>query len=268
MTTTSLKRRPKPLNLFVEVLQVPLTPHFDITDSSQDIPQTSHHQFQERQKSITQSDTPEYIPQTKFHSPRAYTHQMVKRTKRPPNLTINLSINTSSPPEMLKISPGSLTPGPLAPEPVRRLPNFPTPITNNIVLGSEADANNLQYYEQFNITQVLTIIDKDFRLPEDITSRGVVNKIFQLPDSGNSNILEHFEEANKFLAENTTGSTLIHCHAGISRSATITIAYLMKIHRLNLDQCFSMVKDKRPAIAPNFGFLGQLQRYQETLGIN
>jgi len=261
MTTTSLKRRPKPLNLsFVEVLQVPLTPHFELTTDSSQTP-------------ITESETPNYIPhksdinQTQFHSP-AYTHQMVKRTKRPPNLTINLSINTSSPPEMLKISPGSLTPGPLAPEPVRRLPNFPTPITNNIVLGSEADANNLQYYEQFNITQVLTIIDKDFQLPADITSRGVVHKIFQLPDSGNSNILEHFEEANKFLAENTTGSTLIHCHAGISRSATITIAYLMKIHRLNLDQCFSMVKNKRPAIAPNFGFLGQLQRYQETLGIN
>jgi len=260
MTTTSLKRRPKPLNLFVEVLQVPLTPHFEVTTDSADT--------QANSPITIQSDSPKYIPQTQFHS-TDFTHQMVKRTKRrPPNLTINLAINTSSPPEMLKISPGSLTPGPLAPEPVRRLPNFPTPITNNIVLGSEADANNLQYYEQFNITQVLTIIDKDFQLPADITSRGVVHKLFQLPDSGNSNILEHFEEANQFLAKNTTGSTLIHCHAGISRSATITIAYLMKIHRLNLDQCFSMVKNKRPAIAPNFGFLGQLQRYQEILGIN
>ncbi|KAJ1973184.1 tyrosine protein phosphatase yvh1 [Dimargaris xerosporica] len=50
--------------------------------------------------------------------------------------------------------------------------------------------------------------------------------------------------------------------AGISRSATIVIAYLMKTYNLALAEAMDKVRTKRSIINPNRGFYMQLERYQ------
>ena len=52
---------------------------------------------------------------------------------------------------------------------------------------------------------------------------------------------------------------LVHCYAGVSRSATIIIAYLMKIMKWDLNTAFDFVKHKRVVAKPNDGFMNQLQ---------
>jgi dual specificity MAP kinase phosphatase len=61
---------------------------------------------------------------------------------------------------------------------------------------------------------------------------------------------------------------LIHCTAGISRSATLTIAYIMFSKRVTLNDAYKFVKSKRKAISPNLDFMGELQQYEKTLGLN
>jgi len=46
----------------------------------------------------------------------------------------------------------------------------------------------------------------------------------------------------------------VHCAAGVSRSASIVIAYLMKINHWTFENAYSFVKSKRKIIDPNFGF--------------
>lgn len=57
----------------------------------------------------------------------------------------------------------------------------------------------------------------------------------------------------------------MHCHAGISRSATISISYIMKTMNLELSRAYEFVKQKRPCISPNLNFMGQLLEFEKQL---
>jgi predicted protein tyrosine phosphatase len=80
-------------------------------------------------------------------------------------------------------------------------------------------------------------------------------------------IAHHFEEACDFIHKHVTsgGRVLVHCQAGISRSATICIAYLMKYMDLSLRNAYALVRSARPVIEPNPGFMRQLKQFEESL---
>ena len=61
------------------------------------------------------------------------------------------------------------------------------------------------------------------------------------------------------------GKTLVHCVAGVSRSASLCIAYLMKYQRMTLEQAYHHVKKRRPVVHPNVGFWKQLIDYERRL---
>lgn len=61
------------------------------------------------------------------------------------------------------------------------------------------------------------------------------------------------------------GKVLIHCEKGISRSSTITIAYLIWKKKMTQQNAFTLVKKRRSIIDPNFGFLVQLANFYKRL---
>lgn len=50
-------------------------------------------------------------------------------------------------------------------------------------------------------------------------------------------------------------------NAGISRSSTVIMAYLMKYKKMTLDDALELVQKARPIAMPNIGFLVKLQEY-------
>ncbi|KDQ08629.1 hypothetical protein BOTBODRAFT_118339 [Botryobasidium botryosum FD-172 SS1] len=57
---------------------------------------------------------------------------------------------------------------------------------------------------------------------------------------------------------------LVHCHAGMSRSASIAAAYLMKSQDMNLAAAVDLMQKARPIIQPNKGFLRQLEIFRSA----
>ena len=61
------------------------------------------------------------------------------------------------------------------------------------------------------------------------------------------------------------GATLVVCTAGMSRSATVCIAYLMKSEGLSFKEAFDKCQNARPYIRPNSGFTKFLKAYEREL---
>jgi len=70
------------------------------------------------------------------------------------------------------------------------------------------------------------------------------------------NLMKHFSSAIAFIREaiQSGGTVFVHCFAGISRSATTVIAYLMSEHSMTFYEAMSFVRKRRHIIFPNIGF--------------
>lgn len=120
-----------------------------------------------------------------------------------------------------------------------------------------------------DITHILNI-----NTTEDNPYPGITPMFINIPDGGGLSIdgkpiEKYFPQTYDFIqgALDAGGKVLVHCHMGISRSATIVIAYLMKALNMPYDEVLAMVKAKRPIIDPCLAFTWKLMEYQKELGI-
>jgi len=58
---------------------------------------------------------------------------------------------------------------------------------------------------------------------------------------------------------------LVNCWAGVSRSTTIVLAYLIYKNKWSVQDALSFVRSKRPIVNPNYGFIVQLYNLQDKL---
>ncbi|XP_063073311.1 dual specificity protein phosphatase 16 [Engraulis encrasicolus] len=140
----------------------------------------------------------------------------------------------------------------------------PTRILPHLYLGCQRDVLNKELMQQNDIAYVLnasnTCPKPDF-IPDSHFLRVPVN------DSFCEKILPWLDKSVEFIekAKACNARVLVHCLAGISRSATIAIAYIMKRMDMSLDEAYRFVKEKRPTISPNFNFLGQLLDFERKI---
>ena len=69
------------------------------------------------------------------------------------------------------------------------------------------------------------------------------------------------EIAYKYIKLHRRNNILVHCAAGMSRSASLVIFYIMKEKGWNFDASYKFCKDRRPIVEPNDNFQEQLRDY-------
>lgn len=133
-----------------------------------------------------------------------------------------------------------------------------TEVIPNVFLGNASDATDHEFLTNNNIKYILNLTCK---CPNYFSGNTQFHyKQIKIEDSCRENIKEIIADAIEFidLAKADQCSVLIHCQGGVSRSPTVTIAYLMHLNKLTLKDAYQFVKEKRPCIAPNLNFMGQL----------
>jgi protein-tyrosine phosphatase len=142
----------------------------------------------------------------------------------------------------------------------------PVQILPWLYLGSVAHASQRSRLKALGITALLNVSPQQ---PNHI-SEDFLYKTIPVVDNQTSEISEWFPEAIEFIESirNGDGKVLVHCQAGVSRSATICIAYLMNHLRISMEQAFDYLKSRRSVISPNINFMCQLLDYEAQLNIS
>jgi hypothetical protein len=141
-----------------------------------------------------------------------------------------------------------------------------TQLLTFLYVGNEKDAADLDWLQQEGIGNVLNVTQSVPCFHQDTTN--INYRRISARDNSLANLKRHFEEAFVFIeaARRRHERVLIHCSAGISRSSTIAIAYIMRYRGMSMSKAFNLVKSRRAIINPNLNFVGQLAAYEKALG--
>ena len=122
-----------------------------------------------------------------------------------------------------------------------------------------------ELFERAGITHIVSVLDFDIYEAGHFQNYQHIH--IRLDDDPNENLLQHFEDSNRFIdqALANEGGVFVHCAMGKSRSATVCCAYLMQKYQISPHRALSQVCEGRPVCSPNFGFMEQLEVYSHML---
>ncbi|KAF5399224.1 Dual specificity protein phosphatase 10 [Paragonimus heterotremus] len=135
-----------------------------------------------------------------------------------------------------------------------------------LFIGNARDAQDRTLLRHLGITHIVNV-SNSVPMPFQGTAEF---KYLRLPasDTNQQNLRPAFDSAIAFInkARESNGIILVHCHAGISRSVAVVMAYLMFVWRhFNVVRALDFIHSRRPVAEPNLHFMGQLQRFYDEL---
>ncbi|KAK2491821.1 hypothetical protein MC885_014410 [Smutsia gigantea] len=125
---------------------------------------------------------------------------------------------------------------------------------------SGEDARDAEQLSKNKVTHILSVHDSARPMLE-----GVKYLCILAADSPSQNLTRHFKESIKFIHECRLRGEgcLVHCLAGVSRSVTLVIAYIMTVTDFGWEDALHTVRAGRSCANPNLGFQRQLQEFEK-----
>ena len=161
----------------------------------------------------------------------------------------------------LNLSPGETCR--MLDEVVRDAPSEIEP--RKLYLGNSRCASNRDELRKARITHVLNATSG---LPNHFSADMQYLRV-PVDDSLDADLSSHLDDAVDWIAAiiddpYASGAVLVHCQQGVSRSATLVVAFLMRQRGLSYSEAFEFVYQRR-WIRPNDSFVQQLKKYDALL---
>eukprot|EP00892_Ulva_mutabilis_P003073 jgi/Ulvmu1/12767/UM096_0009.1 len=141
----------------------------------------------------------------------------------------------------------------------------PAEIIPRLYIGSLNVAKNAALLDKLGVSGVINASKAYYTLPASIQRLEVA-----VDDSPGVRIDDRLHECCEFITKHLQAGSavLVHCRGGISRSATIVIAYLIKAGgKSSLREAYTHACTQKPNIMPNTGFFKQLLAWEvEVVG--
>jgi len=134
-------------------------------------------------------------------------------------------------------------------------------IVEGIWLGDARDAMDVDTLNKHGIDGIVNCAEKHTLTCEEYYPFGWRYLGLECDDSANYDIIgKHIDEFTDFMDECIVNKhkVLVHCAAGINRSATLLIAYLVRRRGMCLIDAISLCFQKRPIILTNESFVMSL----------
>lgn len=129
-------------------------------------------------------------------------------------------------------------------------------IVPGVFLTSYRTSCNLELLRQNGITHVVNASQRQDPYPSEFTYLHL-----DVEDEEEEDIARYFTKTSRFItnALQKGGRVVVNCMMGISRSATLVLAFLVQKRHFSLSEAMQSVKTIRPVICPNDGFMSQLR---------
>ncbi|KAF9114669.1 Dual specificity protein phosphatase 10 [Mortierella sp. AM989] len=158
----------------------------------------------------------------------------------------------------------------------------PVCILPHLYLGAEHNALDVNILSRLGITAVLNVAveistasqqqyQSEIKTGGDRIVKTIQGKSIQYKNLSwthhQRNLQSEFPEAFAFIEETKSkgGKVLVHCQLGVSRSASLVIAYVMKSSQMNLTDAYDFVKTRSSVISPNMSLMYQLAEFGKSL---
>jgi len=132
-------------------------------------------------------------------------------------------------------------------------------VTEQLYIGSVLQASDKKWLKDHHITHIVNAAQE----LNNFYPKEFVYLNLNFDDIRQQSLFPDIDLAYKFITDSIGkgGTVLVHCHAGISRSSSVVIYFIMRVKGWNFDQALSYLRQKHPRAHPNSGFVSQLQDY-------
>jgi protein-tyrosine phosphatase len=145
-------------------------------------------------------------------------------------------------------------------------------IVPHLYLSNWYTSNNIDVLQKYKIKAVITLETnpKPSHILAYYQKYNIDNMYITIPDIPDADIMQYFDETYNFINKHIMKgeNVLVHCMAGISRSSTIVLNYIIKKMYENnkvttcpcklVHEIIEFARIKRPVVNPNEGFIKQL----------
>ncbi|KAL9061088.1 MAG: hypothetical protein Q9162_000233 [Coniocarpon cinnabarinum] len=156
--------------------------------------------------------------------------------------------------------------------------SLPSRVLPHLYLGNLQHAMNSDLIQALGITRVLSVGEPVNYVPDSAAAKAIeVIHILGVQDNGVDALRPEFERCLAFIDEaeqevketgGRRGKVLVHCRVGVSRSATIVIAAVMKKLNLSFPRAYCYVRARRlnVIVQPHLRFVYELLGWEDELG--